>query len=166
MATWLGYFIVTRNVDNINGDNWVLLVDELDEIVGVDAQRYPQNINRNRGIVIDRFNHGTEEIPIWYSNRYIFAAKFNESAVSFEEFRNRLVDLFEVPDHKVTYTTATQTHRYQPSVTATYDLNDQPRITVELLGRAADDQLCTTEESRQEGLQCLDNDKVAWGEER
>lgn len=164
MATWLGYFIVTRIVANINEDNWVLLVDELRQIVGVDGSKWPRKVNRDRGIVTDRFNHGTEEAPIWYSNQYIFAAEFNEEAVSFAKFKNRLVNLFDVPEQNVSYTTSTQTHRYRPSVTAAYKLAGKTRITVELLGCAADDQLCTTEESRQECLAVLGANKAAWGE--
>ena len=165
MNTWLGYFIVTRNKDNVNQDNWVTFVDELNQIVGVGNKCHEiGNVKTPRGIV-DRFNHGTEELPVWYSNAYITVAHFRVSAIDFAKFKNRLVNLFDVAEHKVTYTTSTQTHRYRPSVTATYELNDVDRITVELLGCAADDQLCTTEESRQEVLQVLADDKEIWGEQ-
>ncbi|HEB26316.1 MAG TPA: hypothetical protein ENI05_00875 [Porticoccus sp.] len=164
MDTWLGYFIVTRNKDNVNQDNWVLLIDELNQIVGVGNKCHERgNTKAPRGIV-DRFNYGTEEAPSWYSNAYLYVANFNVGAIDFDKFQNRLVNLFDVPEHKVTYTTATQTHRYRLSVTATYAVNDVDRITVELLGCAADDQLCTTEESRQEVLAVLAANPQAWGE--
>lgn len=160
MDTWLGYFIVTRVTANINDDNWVLLVDELNQIVGVGNKCHERgNVKTPRGNM-DMFNHGTEEL----SNAYIYVANFNVDAIDFDKFQNRLVNLFEVPEHKITYTIATQTHRYRPSVTATYELNNQPRITVELLGCVADDALCTTEESRQECLQVLADNKEYWGE--
>jgi len=164
MDTWLGYFIVTRVTANINDDNWALLIDELNQIVGVGNKcRERGNTKTPRGNM-DRFNHGSEEAPLWYSNAYIYVANFNVGAVSFAKFQNRLVNLFDVPEHKVTYTTSTETRRYRPSVTATYELNNQPRITVELLGCAADDALCTTEESRQECLAVIAANKAYWGE--
>ena len=165
MDTWLGYFIVTRNKGNVNEDNWVKFIDELNQIVGVGNKCHERgNTKTPRGIVTDRFNYGTEELPDWYSNAYIYVANFNVNAIDFAKFKNRLVNLFDVPEHKVTYTISTQTRRYRPSVTATYEVNDVARITVELLGCAADDQLCTTEESRQECLQVLADNKAEWGE--
>ena len=164
MDTWLGYFIVTRNKDNVNEDNWVLLVDELNQIVGVGNKCHEiGNVKTPRGIV-DMFNHGTEEVPAWYSNAYLYVANFNINAIDFAKFQNRLVNLFDVPEHKVIYTISTQTHRYRPSVTATYEVNDVDRITVELLGCAADGQLCETEESRQEVLGELHDNAAKWGE--
>ena len=164
MDTWLGYFIVTRNTDNVNEDNWVLLIDELNQIVGVGNKCHEiGNVKTPRGNM-DMFNHGTEEVSVWYSNAYLYVANFNVGAIDFAKFQNRLVNLFDVAEHKVSYTTSTQTHRYRTSVTATYMLNNQPRITVELLGCAADDALCTTEESRQECLQVLADKKAEWGE--
>ncbi len=167
MDTWLGYFIVTRNKDNVNQDSWALLIDELNQIVGVGNKCHERgNTKAPRGIV-DRFNHGTEELPDWYSNAYLYVANFNVNAIDFDKFQNRLVNLFDVPKYKVTYTTAhnlEENQRFRTSVVATYEINNPPRITVELLGCAADDQLCETEESRQEVLQVLADNKAKWGE--
>ena len=167
MDTWLGYVIVTRNTDNVNEDNWVLLVDELNQITGVGNKCHERgNTKAPRGNM-DMFNHGTEEAPVWYSNAYLYVANFNVNAINFAKFKNRLVNLFDVPEHKVTYTTAhnlQENQRFRPSVTATYSLNNADRMTVELLGCAADDQLCETEESRQEVLQVLADNKAKWGE--
>ncbi len=164
MDTWLGYFIVTRNKNNVNEDNWVKFIDELNQITGVGNKCHERGNTKAPRSIVDRFNHGTEE----YSNAYLYVANFNVDAVSFAKFQNRLVNLFDVPEYKVTYTTAhnlEENQRFRPSVTATYAVNDVARITVELLGCAADDQLCTTEESRQETLQVLADNKETWGEE-
>ncbi len=152
----------------MNEDNWARPGDELSRIVTVGNKVHERgNTKSPRGIVVDMFNHGTEEAPDWYSNAYLYVANFNVDAIDFAKFKNRLVNMFDAPEHKVTYTTAHNLEEYQrfrPSVTATYELNNQPGITVELLGCAADDQLCTTEESRQEVLQVLADKKVIWGE--
>ena len=164
MDTWLGYFIVTRNKDNVNQDNWVLLVDELNQIVGVGNKCHEiGNVKTPRGNV-DRFNHGTEEAPDWYSNAYLFVANFNVNAVDFAKFKNRLVNLFDVPVENVTYTITTRTIRDRFSVMATYILAAKARITVELLGCASDSELCTTKESNNEVLGELHDNAAKWGE--
>ncbi len=165
MDTWLGYFIVTRNIDNVNEDNWALLIDELNQIVGVgNACHERGNTKAPRGNV-DMFNHGTEEIPLLYSNAYIYVANFNVGAIDFDKFQNRLVNLFGVPAENVTYNTSTRTIRDRLSVTATYMLAAKARITVELLGCASDSELCTTEQSNNEIKGELHDNAQYWGEQ-
>lgn len=158
---WKGYFIVTRNVTHVNEANWALLIDELDALNG--ASRLPNEMNHNRGDM-DMFNNGDEETPDWYSNCYIYTAKFNVGAVSFDKFKNRLINLFDVPEHKVTYATSQRTIRNRPSVTAIYSLQNNERLAVELLGCVSDSVLCTWQQSNDEVLGLIYDDVVQWGE--
>lgn len=153
--SWEGYFIFKR-IGNINDENWSLLIDELDEIVGVGD--LPNQVIRKRGN-LDMFQNVK-----WYSNEYIYAANFNEEAVSFAKFKNRLVNLFDVPDENVTFSISTRTLRNRLSVTGTYQLNAVDRVSVELLGCASDVELCTKDESNQELLQFIFDYALDYGE--
>lgn len=163
MDQWTGYFVIQRIVANLNEANWSILIDEINQLQGVNEFNQPYEKTHRRGNE-DRFSIGTGEILAWYSNIYIYSATFPANAVDFEKFKNRLADLFEVNPNAVSYTTQQITYRNRPSVVATYKYGANNRIRVALLGCASDSELCMRDASNEEVLQVLDDDKAGWGE--
>lgn len=172
--TFEGKFIISRVIDNLNEDNWVLFVDLVESIIGVgrDANQIFHSRHSAEG-----FWHATGEVdsegdPIftWYGNFVMCAANFQKSAIKFERFKSKLGQLEDIDEENITYTTATnpqQYQRYRPSVVATFGYQGTSRARVALMGCASDanDDLCGKEESNEEALQVLAIDPVVWGEE-
>jgi len=157
MRKWAGYFLISRITDYLNEANWVTLIDELDQIVGVIDVDQPYERVFRRGN-LDTFEYNDET----YSNAYIYIANFAPGAIDFDKFQNRLVNLFDVEPEAVTYTTQQQIIRDRPSVVATYTYGANNRIRVMLAGCASDSELCTRRESNTEVCGYLADNAVDW----
>lgn len=145
MDNWRGYFAIERYTANLNEANWITLIEEVRQIVGVDGTDHAHNRLQERGN-LDTFENEGET----YSNLYIYEANFSEGAVSFDKFQNRLVNLFGVDPDKVTYSTVTTTIKTRLSCFGTYKYNNVNRVRVGLFGCASDSDLCTWGQSRVE----------------
>ena len=170
---WHGYFVAQWLTANLNENNWVTLVDLLDQIIGNGNNADEQQSSRGAvdGFWWDTGEVDAEDEPIlkWYSNLYIYRAKFNEEAVKFDKFVNRLETVFEVAPGSVTYTAAHNPigqQRYRPSVVASFKFGASNRIRVALMGCASDAtvDLCSKKESNEEVLQMLADNPAVWGE--
>jgi hypothetical protein len=158
---WQGNFVLSRIIDDLNEDNWVTTVKFVDQIT---TSGYASHEVRRRRGSMDRFNYGTEEEPNWYSNEYLYAALFNEEAVKFARFKNRLVNVFGVPEENVDFYTTTRKIYRVESVTAFFTLSGTDRIAVELLGCPSDTELCSKRVSNREMRRFLAKYALAWGE--
>ena len=151
---WHGYLAVERFADNLNEDNWVLLIDAIRSIE-TQPNGHAEWMLQERGN-FDHFEYiaddpeTPEDETVLYSNIVIWEARYLASEIQFENFRTELVALFDVADDKVTFTTGTTIIREQLSCFATFFYNDKRRIRVGLFGCASDSELCTWEESRVE----------------
>ena len=149
------YFLIRRNQTNLSEANWVTVVNLVKQIVGVNG--LPNHKLHWRGnldtFVLD---------DVTYSNEYIFEALFPVNAVSFEAFKNKLVNAFNVDPALVTYTTGALTIEDRPSAFATYRYQGTIRMYLGLFGWADEDSPCTWEESRVEAVNYIIDRIAEW----
>jgi hypothetical protein len=141
MTDWRGYFAVERITANLNEANWILLQDEIRRIL-TSGNRCHQLLHWRGGPetfteIID------EDTEITWHNSYIYAANFQESAISFDKFGDKLAAVFNVDVEDISYTTTIQ----DGSIVATYKYGANNRFRLALLGCTSDDDLGTWQET-------------------
>lgn len=157
---WHGYLAVERYADSLNQDNWITLIEGIRSLQTVNGKA--QYLLQERGnldkfeVVIDDDN------SIWYSNIYIWEARYAAGEIEFENFKAALVDLFEVDPEDVTYNIGTTMIRERLSCFARFKYNDKNRIRVGLFGCEDDANLCNWNESRIECDGYLIDNRPDW----
>jgi hypothetical protein len=141
---WHGYFIISRITTNLGDSNWISLI-ELVRQIQCNGGRTEYEL-QERGNA-DKFEQVIDEdTSIWWSNQYLYEARYAENAVSFDKFAQKLSEAFGVPIEDISYSTNLDS---AGNVYATYIYNTENRFRLALMGCADDTNLCDWETSAQ-----------------
>lgn len=141
---WHGYFTIRRLT--VGDANWQALIALVDQI--------QTNGDRAEYQLEDRTNLAGDAVN--YEGRY------NDGAVEFDKFAQKLATAFDVDVGDISINETQAIYSDQPTVKATYVYGGQDRFSVELMGCAADDDLCSWQQSGNETRAMMASQAVEW----
>ena len=153
-----GYFTVSRITANLGEANWITLIELVRQIQCNGGRTEYELQERGNADLFEQVID--EDNSIWWSNQYNFEARYQENAVSFDKFAQKLATAFDVPIETISYATALDEWG---NIEATYR-KAEDRFSLTLMGCTDDINLCDWETSAQATRDYFAANGAAWGE--
>jgi hypothetical protein len=138
--TWHGYFTVRQL--NLGASNWDDLIALIDEIQ-TNGRRAEYQLTKRGNLAGTAYN---------------YEARYNDGAVSFDKFADKLAEAFQVDINDITINESLELY----GIEATYVYTGQDRFTIQLHGCLADDLLGTWQESNNDAKAMIISQIEQW----